>query len=626
MELGRTSDNGLFVSGCQVRRICVDSEAEPQPTLLGSMFHIASAFKRTSALTHLSRARTTVDGVPAAVATVAPLLPTFPVLCNVTAKPSLTLQFSKVKDLLLGRGQERTGGRRQVVREAMDELIAAHVSSTPLEQRLRDVAAAARDAKSLLAVADAAAQTQASTSGTSAGGVQPPAAEVWCVAAAGTKLFAAALQAATHVFNRLPALPWHYLDAIRVVRHAPPPPPPSSPPAEVCALLLPGSDAAGTNGGGSGSNASISAGVWTLLNRPSVTQLVARARVPAATVLACQEPLAPESVSPWLLYVASGSLTMTAFRSLPLNTRAWLTHLRRDRAEGLSFPRRLQLYAAVNLIRTRALLKATGRTTRNLLVCSNCRLEPAKLASSASILHRYMLVDDPRWLLRLSGWMAHEQEVRRQRYEALQVFNRRVSKLEYDALMDYVVFPIMTMRNSLLYIYAWETPALSLSVYLLVLATAWRDQLSYAIPLGLLFHAMFILAWGALDAPSRQRLHFLFSRPRTASGKGLLSTLFRFREQLGRMQLRMHNMSVIGLKIRSLYTWRDPNRTRLYVGILFLSALIITVLSLRWVVILFCLLQLTKPFRPRKNGVATVAWRRFWSGLPVPLPSDPVYA
>jgi hypothetical protein len=42
---------------------------------------------------------------------------------------SITLIFSQMKDLLLGRGEEREGGRRRVVREAIDELVAAHTLS-----------------------------------------------------------------------------------------------------------------------------------------------------------------------------------------------------------------------------------------------------------------------------------------------------------------------------------------------------------------------------------------------------------------------------------------------------------------------------------------------------------------
>jgi len=53
--------------------------------------------------------------------------------------PSCTLVFSKLKDFVLGQGEERIGGRRRVVREALEELAAAHMLTPALGISSRQV-------------------------------------------------------------------------------------------------------------------------------------------------------------------------------------------------------------------------------------------------------------------------------------------------------------------------------------------------------------------------------------------------------------------------------------------------------------------------------------------------------
>jgi len=50
-----------------------------------------------------------------------------------TVRPQATLIFSPLKDLLLSIGEERLGGRRRVVKEAIDELVAAERLSASRE-------------------------------------------------------------------------------------------------------------------------------------------------------------------------------------------------------------------------------------------------------------------------------------------------------------------------------------------------------------------------------------------------------------------------------------------------------------------------------------------------------------
>jgi hypothetical protein len=88
----------------------------------------------------------------------------------------------------------------------------------------------------------------------------------------------------------------------------------------------------------------------------------------------------------------------------------------------------------------------------------------------------------------------------------------------------------------------------------------------------------------------------------------------------------MARLNAVVLKLRSLYTWRDPPRSRAFVVALLLAALVVSVVPARVLFTLFVLAQFTKPLRSRKAGLTTIALRRFWDGLPVPSVSDPVYA
>ena len=317
-------------------------------------------------------------------------------------------------------------------------------------------------------------------------------------------------------------------------------------------------------------------------------------------------------------------MSFTNVFSLPLSAAAWKAHLTRDRRDEVAFARRLHLYSAINVIRTRALLKATGRVTAALFLCNNY-YTGADVGAAVAV-RRFMLQDDPRWLTRLAVWVCHDRDVRRRRAEALAVFDRRRFKYELDVLLDNCVYPLNTLRHALAYVYAWEAPALSAFVYLWLLLLTWHNLLPYAVPISLIIHSAALAAYGALGVRHRSAIVRFCARPRTARGRTLLEKIRNFRDTLANNQVRMNRLNTYFLKLRSLYTWRDPDRTRLFVIALLTLGLLLTAIPFKFTFTAFLLLQLTKPLRPASAGLVTLMLRRFWDGLPVPTVADPVYA
>jgi len=77
-------------------------------------------------------------------------------------------------------------------------------------------------------------------------------------------------------------------------------------------------------------------------------------------------------VHPALVYAATGRLSLsTLLFTSRLSAAHWKALVGRDRVEEAAFTRRLQTWSAINIVRTRALLKATGRVTHALLYCRN---------------------------------------------------------------------------------------------------------------------------------------------------------------------------------------------------------------------------------------------------------------
>ncbi len=441
---------------------------------------------------------------------------------TVVVRPTVTLIFSKMKDFVLGRGEERTtGGRRRVIREAIDELCAAHKLAFEYERLLVQ----------LLAIHSATSDKVLAES------------SAWPVSS-----------------GRLSRL-------------------------------------------------------WSTLTH--VVPVTSRFH----KQVVADHP-GKDDISPWLRHAAAGGLTLARLSGLPLSISAWSSQIARDRREEAAFPRRLHLYAAINLIRTRGLLKATGRCFSSLYFCMGC-LDGSD-EHAAAVIRRFMLHDDPRGTLRLAAWMCHDRDVRRKRAESLTVFDRKRFRYEMETMLNYFVVPVNNLRHFTYYILAWEAPGFTASVFILLLLVIWHNMLPYALPIVLSGHALGILAYGATTEENRSALATMFGRERTAKARNIIEQLWNFRTALANNQFRMHRLNEYVLKIRSLYTWRDPPRTRLYLVALLVALVVFSLIPARWLFTALVLQQFTKAFR-KKGGLTTVAMRRFWDGLPVPSLSDPVY-
>lgn len=591
VAFGRTSDNGLHMPKCEVRRVPIDTdmdaEAGNDATPLKSLFALASALTGTRVpLAHAieagtrsrsgSRASQSGSASVAAAATVryggggggsgnaglgspdakAVLSPvkqqkpgtaasvteplnqdrttqllgavsstssialasaSAPASTMLAVHPSVTFVFSKVKDLLVARGDERkSGGRRQVVRQALDELMAAHRLGVEYDAVVAQVVKAeqSREGKRGSLHQQAAHSSSASS----------------------------------------------------------------------------GADA----------------------------------------VVAVPEPSARASImSPALLEAITSGVTWRGLRSLPLSMAAWRQHLarlnrREARAHSAFFPRRLPLYAAMNLIRARGLLKATGRSSTAMHLASGYVAGSDELAAIA--IKRFMVIDDPRWMLRLACWMSHERETARRRTEALSVFDRKRFKGEMDSLLDNFFHPLNTLRRAVQYIVAWETPPLTAAVLVLCVSCLWHDLLHLSLPLVLLLHAAAVLMYGSLAEEHKAVVAAALWRPRSAKARNLLERLRNFRSTLGNNQVRMHRLNVTLLKLRSLYTWRDPARTVMFLILMLVLAILFSAVPTRWILSAFLAHTFTRPLRRRGKGVIRLAFDRFWDGLPVPSASDAVYA
>ena len=349
----------------------------------------------------------------------------------------------------------------------------------------------------------------------------------------------------------------------------------------------------------------------------------------ATTATTTNAPPAPYSssssswgISPWLLRAASGGVTLGSVLRGPHTVKHWRALLSRSRADDAAFPRRLQLLASLNLVRTRALLKATGRFTPALLLCTRyvAATVHAEQDDATLAVKRFMLQDDPRWLLALAAWACHDREIRRRRLEQLSEFDTRRFREEMDVLLDCFVYPLNSARHAVLYLLAWETPWLSAAAAIALVLVAWHDWLRFGLPLVLLCHAATVLLYGAMGEDLRASIGALFGRDRGTRTRNILVRLRNVRRSLGVAQARMHRLNTIVLKLRSLYTWKEPSRTRLFLFGLLCVALLISVVPARLLFAAFVVAQFTRPLRSKKRGVATLALHRFWNGLDGELP------
>jgi len=308
-----------------------------------------------------------------------------------------------------------------------------------------------------------------------------------------------------------------------------------------------------------------------------------------------------------------------------------------------AFLSRVHLLSALNLHRVRALQKCTGRwTPPPLFLAKYCAaaLFPAALSSfhtggpsppcmpsnhhcipTASIpLVRFALLEDPREMLGTAAWVSHEAEVRQLRFDTATLFDRRRSTLELTVALDHLSQPAFLAYRGAQYLIHWETPALTAAVFIATLTLLWGIPPTLpSLACGLcLLSAAIILGLGVAGEEGRRFCSRALARRRAPPSKSMLESMRNFRVNLGVQQGRLIRVNQIVLRLRSLYTWKDPSRTAIFfLGTVF-TASVLANIPMRILASAILLFYFTKAFRDPTPGVVGLAWRRFWDGIPLP--------
>ena len=109
----------------------------------------------------------------------------------------------------------------------------------------------------------------------------------------------------------------------------------------------------------------------------------------------------------------------------------------------------------------------------------------------------------------------------------------------------------------------------------------------------------------------------LFSRPRKPRARTMLEKLAKFRDVLGKNQLRLHRLNDVMLRLRALATWKDPTRSAALVAALLALAVVLSAVPVRLLLGALLLQQFTRVLRPRGRGVVGLLWQRFFWSMPV---------
>jgi hypothetical protein len=112
------------------------------------------------------------------------------------------------------------------------------------------------------------------------------------------------------------------------------------------------------------------------------------------------------------------------------------------------------------------------------------------------------------------------------------------------------------------------------------------------------------------DRP-RARQRSLFYRVEEAI-RGIRS----LRGKIGSMQAMMHDISAHALKLRSIYTWRDPRQTRTFLRLAWVIAVVISLVPSRWTFLAVVLFVWTKPFRSPLPPLPLLWLKDFWGRVP----------
>ena len=278
----------------------------------------------------------------------------------------------------------------------------------------------------------------------------------------------------------------------------------------------------------------------------ALAQLMAASRVGSETVQAEGDTALPAPALPSRHLLEAASVAVHDADTWPLPSMTELrARLSARRSDTCSFPRRLQQLTALNLVRSRALLKATGR----LCSLSHCREHALALSTAPTVeaavdanaggIRAFMLVDDPRGTMALLAWASHDRDVRRQRFEGLALFDRNRFSRELASTLALLVTPINRVRHMGGYVLSWEAPAVSAGVLLGLLLIAWHDALAYTVPLLLLMQCAGLVIYGALSETARGVVQRALGRDKGAKARGILEKLRNFKATLGKNQARL---------------------------------------------------------------------------------------
>jgi Plant protein of unknown function (DUF639) len=344
-------------------------------------------------------------------------------------------------------------------------------------------------------------------------------------------------------------------------------------------------------------------------------------------------------ISPTLLHLAKVFL----LKSSHLKANVWTFKAVREQLmipkdELFLFESRLTVFSSLNLIRRRALLKATKKVASKMSIC--VRFLTGADEKNKKIIQDLMLYDDPTWLFHVSKWISHEKEVKRKRFEAISIFDSKRLKKELDTLLLLLIRPLTLFRNACIYILEWETPLLTFFTYAYLLFIAYYNWFQYFLPVFLFSIMSVLLLYGASSKYAQETVQSWFQKVKdknSSRANSILQRLRNFRDTLGTNQRRMHKVNEYLRKFVALVQWRDPVRSKIFLVLLLILTILTAAIEIRILITIFVLFQLTKPIRvenwrpgassgsSQQRGFWTRIRYRFWDGIPTPSMSDLVY-
>jgi hypothetical protein len=191
--------------------------------------------------------------------------------------------------------------------------------------------------------------------------------------------------------------------------------------------------------------------------------------------------------------------------------------------------------------------------------------------------------------------------------------------IEMTLTLDHFIQPATLLYRGTQYLIHWETPWCSACVLVCALVLVW----AFPPTLTSLWVAMCVGAMGATiglgvaGEGGRRACSRALARRRAPRARSILESIRAFRGNLGQQQGRLIRLNAILLKLRALFTWRDPTRTVIFLGGMGAMAWGLALTPARVVFSALLLHYFTKVLRDRAPGVVGLAWKRFWEGLPL---------